>query len=104
LQELSRFQAVSRDFSLALPEAVRWEEISAALQALALPELLSYAPRELLRPQDKVTGGVVEAGHYSLLLSTVFQSQERTLKEEEVQGWSQEIVGALMKLGGRLRG
>jgi phenylalanyl-tRNA synthetase beta chain len=47
---------------------------------------------------------MVAAGHYSLLLGVVFQSHERTLREEEVQRWSQQVIAALEAAGGRLRG
>jgi phenylalanyl-tRNA synthetase beta chain len=43
-------------------------------------------------------------GYYSLLLRVVFQSHERTLREEEVQRWSQQVVAALESVGGKLRG
>ena len=42
-------------------------------------------------------------GYYSALIGTVFQSNDRTLREEELQQFSQRIVIALESLGGRLR-
>jgi phenylalanyl-tRNA synthetase beta chain len=38
-----------------------------------------------------------------LLLRVVFQSHQRTLREEEVQQWSQQVIAALDALGGKLR-
>jgi phenylalanyl-tRNA synthetase beta chain len=99
VRELSRFQPVRRDFSVLLPERVPWAALAGALEALAIPELQSYAPKEVLR-----AGRQVPAGHYSLLLGVVFQSRERTLREEEVQQWSQQVVSALEGVGGKLRG
>jgi phenylalanyl-tRNA synthetase beta chain len=104
VQELSRYQAVARDFSVVFPDAVRWEQIAEAMQSLNLPELLNYTPQELFRPRKQAQQSVVETGHYSLLLSVIFQAPDRTLRDEEVQGWSQRVVGALERLGGRLRG
>jgi phenylalanyl-tRNA synthetase beta chain len=100
VRELSRFQPVRRDFSLIVPDSVTYAAISAAVDALAIPELLSYAPKEVLRDAQ---GKLVPGGHYSLLLGTLFQSHERTLREEEVQSWSQQIVAALQAAGARLR-
>ena len=40
---------------------------------------------------------------YSILLHAEFQSQERTLRDDEVAQWSAQIVKALEELGGRLR-
>jgi phenylalanyl-tRNA synthetase beta chain len=38
-----------------------------------------------------------------LLLRTIFQSHDRTLREEELTAWSTNIINALTKLGGTLR-
>jgi len=100
IAELSRYQPVRRDFSLIVPDTVTYARIAAALDALAIPELRSYAPKEVLRDAK---GKLVPAGHFSLLLRTVFQSHERTLREEEVQAWSQQIVAALAAAGAKLR-
>jgi phenylalanyl-tRNA synthetase beta chain len=94
---LAKFPAVTRDFSFVFADAVRFEEILAALTALGLPELRSVVPVEIFR------GGNVPAGKYSLLLRAVFQSSERTLREEEVAAWSAQMVHTLEKLGGALR-
>jgi phenylalanyl-tRNA synthetase beta chain len=104
VQELSRYQAVTRYFSVVFPDAVRWEQIAEAVDSLKIPELQSYAPQELFRPLKRAESSVVEAGHYSLLLSTVFQAPDRTLKEEEVQAWSKRVISVLEGLGGKLRG
>jgi phenylalanyl-tRNA synthetase beta chain len=100
VEELSRFQTVRRDFSVTLPDAVAWARLSAALENLAIPELLSFEPKEILRDAK---GKLAPAGYYSLLLGVLFQSHERTLREEEVQRWSQQIVAVLEALGGKLR-
>ncbi len=97
LRELSRYQPVRRDFSVVLPDGVSWSSIAAAVEGLAIAEMQSFAPREVLR------GKLVPAGHYSLLLGVVFQSHERTLREEDVQNWSQQVVTALESAGGKLR-
>ena len=100
IRELSRYQPVRRDFSVTLPDAVTWARIRTSLESLPIPELQSLSPREILRDPK---GKLVSPGHYSLLLGVVFQSHERTLREEEVQAWSQQIVAALEALGGKLR-
>ena len=99
LRELSRYQPVRRDFSLIVPDTVAYCAIAAAVDALAIPELQSYGPKEILRDAK----GKIASGHYSLLLGAVFQSHERTLREEEVQSWSQQMVAALEATGAKLR-
>lgn len=96
-QELSRFQAVERDFSFVLPDSVIWQTIAEALDALAIPELQSRKPVEVWRDSKKYPGV------YSLLLRTVFQSHDHTLREEEIVGWSSRIVEVLKGLGGTQR-
>jgi phenylalanyl-tRNA synthetase beta chain len=95
--DLSRFQAVERDFSFVLPDGVLWKLIAEALDALAIPELQSRKPVETWRDPKKYPGV------YSLLLRTVFQSHDRTLREEEIVGWSFRIVEVLKGLGGTQR-
>jgi phenylalanyl-tRNA synthetase beta chain len=97
-QELSKFQPVRRDFSLLFPDTVAYAAIEKALTGLAISELRSFEPKEILREAKSIP-----AGHFSLLLRTVFQSQERTLREEELQEFSQKTIAALEAIGGRLR-
>jgi len=95
--ELSRFQAVERDFSFVFPDAVRWEAVAAAVRGVDLEELHSVAPLEVYRDAK---GKAIAAGSYSLLLRVVFQSRQRTLTEDELTGWSERVAVALAALGG----
>ena len=98
--DLSRFQAVERDFSFLFPDTVQWHTIAAAVHALAFPELQRLAPVEIFRDPK---GRAVPAGRHSLLIRTVFQSADRTLTDDELTGWSREIVAALTQIGGTQR-
>jgi phenylalanyl-tRNA synthetase beta chain len=103
-RELSRFQAVERDFSFVFSDAVTWATIDAALHGagagLNLDELRSVRPVEIFRDAK---GKAVAAGSYSLLLRVVFQSNERTLTEEEITRWTEWVVAQLKGLGGTQR-
>ena len=99
-RELSRYQPVRRDFSLLFPDTVRWEAVDSALAGLDIAELQEYRPAEIFRDAK---GKAVPAGHYSMLVSTTFQSPDRTLRDEELHAWSNSIVRILESLGGRLR-
>jgi phenylalanyl-tRNA synthetase beta chain len=94
---LAKFPAVERDFSFVFADSVSFEKIHAAVAGLRLGEMRNFVPVEIFR------GGNVGAGKYSLLLRANFQSNERTLREEEVAQWSSQIIQALEKLGGALR-
>jgi phenylalanyl-tRNA synthetase beta chain len=99
-RDLSRYQAVERDFSFVFPDSVRWNAIATAVDGLPIHELRSVRPMEIFRDTK---GKAVPAGSYSLLLRVMFQSSERTLTEEELTGGSEKIVAALKVLGGTQR-
>jgi phenylalanyl-tRNA synthetase beta chain len=96
-QPLPKYPAVERDFSFVFPDSVLFAGIKKAVLSLDLAELRSFMPVEIFR------GGSVAAGSYSILLRANFQSNERTLREDEVAQWSSEIVKALEALGGMQR-
>ncbi|HXE74440.1 MAG TPA: phenylalanine--tRNA ligase subunit beta [Candidatus Xenobia bacterium] len=97
-QPLSRFPAVTRDFSLLLDSGTSFGAIRDTIEALRIAELVSVAP------VDRFRGGSIPGGRYSLLIRVVFQSPERTLTEEEIRSFSDRIVHALeKKLGATLR-
>ena len=95
--DLSRYQAVERDFSFVFPDSTQWEAVSSAIHALAIPELQSLKPIEVWRDAKKFPGV------YSLLLRTVFQSNDRTLREEELTDFWTRIIATLTALGGTIR-
>jgi phenylalanyl-tRNA synthetase beta chain len=96
-QPLPKYPAVDRDFSFIFADAVIFEQIERTVRSLSLSELNTFVPVEIFR------GGSVPAGKYSILLRAMFQSNERTLREEEVADWSAQIIKALESLGGTLR-
>ena len=99
-RELSRFQAVERDFSFTFADAVQWRTIADAIAALAIPELTRFTPVEIFRDAK---AGSAPAGNYALLLRCVFQSNQRTLREDELAEWSARLIAALTALGGAIR-
>ena len=94
---MPRYPAVERDFSFIFDDAVVFANMEKAVAGLGLSELRSFVPVEIFR------GGAVPAGKYSLLLRATFQSNQRTLREDEVARWSAQAVKALEGLGGLLR-
>jgi phenylalanyl-tRNA synthetase beta chain len=96
-RSLPRYPAVDRDFSFTFADSVTFEQIAEAVANLRHRELRSLSPVEIFR------GGSLPAGNYSILLRAVFQSGERTLREDEAAQWSAQIIKALEALGGKLR-
>jgi phenylalanyl-tRNA synthetase beta chain len=99
-REISRFQAVERDFSFTFADAVQWRTIADAIHALAIPELTRLTPVEIFRDAK---AGSASAGKYSILLRCVFQSNQRTLREDELTEWSTRLIATLTALGGAIR-
>ncbi|MFC5862624.1 phenylalanine--tRNA ligase subunit beta [Acidicapsa dinghuensis] len=99
VRELSRFQPVRRDFSFRVPSKLGWSQIDESLAALAtktIPELIDWRVREI-RQEPGV------ADEYALLLGATFQAQDRTLRDQELQSWSAQVVDTVSALGARLR-
>jgi phenylalanyl-tRNA synthetase beta chain len=96
-QRISKFPAVERDFSFIFDEATTSNRIRTAIEELQLTELQRFIPAEVFR------GERVGPGKYSVLLHAEFQSQERTLRDDEVAQWSERIIAKLESLGGTLR-
>jgi phenylalanyl-tRNA synthetase beta chain len=91
---LGRYPAVERDFSFVFADEVTFEQMRKVVASLGVPTLRGLRPVEIFR------GGSIAAGKYSILLRVKFQSNERTLREDEVAEWSGKIVNALTGLGG----
>ncbi len=97
-QPYSRFPMVERDFSLVLPEQVRYRDVEQTARGALEGAIQS------LRPVDLFRGGSIPQGHYSLLLRVTFFSLSRTLTSDEVDELGRQLLEALAPLGVRLRG
>ena len=93
----SKFPAVERDFSLILPDGVRYSEVEEAVRSSLDTAVQSFQPVDLFH------GGSVPPGHYSLLLRVTFSSLTHTLTSDEVEQLSQRLVETLEPLNIRLR-
>jgi phenylalanyl-tRNA synthetase beta chain len=91
---LGKYPAVERDFSLVYGDEVEFDAMRQAVMGLRIPELREFKPVEIFR------GGAIEPGKYSILLRARLQSDEATLRDEQIAKWSSQIVAALQGLGG----
>lgn len=91
---LAKYPAVERDFSFVFADEVGFEAMRRAVMGLHIPELREFKPVEIFR------GGSIGAGKYSILLRVRLQSDEGTLRDEQIAQWSARIVEALRGLGG----
>jgi phenylalanyl-tRNA synthetase beta chain len=91
---LAKYPAVDRDFSFVFADEVEFESVRRAVMGLRLKALRDFRPVEIFR------GGSIGAGKYSILLRARLQSDEGTLRDEQIAEWSGGIVRALQGLGG----
>jgi phenylalanyl-tRNA synthetase beta chain len=91
---LPKYPAVERDFSFVFSDKVEFEAMRRAVVALRIAELREFKPVEIFR------GGSIVQGNYSILLRARLQSDEGTLRDEQITVWSERVIGALQRLGG----
>jgi phenylalanyl-tRNA synthetase beta chain len=91
---LAKYPAVERDFSFVFSDAVEFAAMRLVMMGLGIRELRSFDPVEIFR------GGSIGAGKYSILLRARLQSDEGTLRDEQIAAWSAQTVAALQVLGG----
>ena len=93
----SRYPAMKRDLSFIFDETVTADQILAVVHAQG---------GEYLRPVeffDLYRGKQLTGGRKSLSFSLQFQSDERTLTDEETDALMQQIISGVSGLGGELR-
>src|SRR5271163_375603 len=83
---LGKYPAVERDFSFVFADDISFEQMRKAVAEANITELREFVPVEIFR------GGSIAAGKYSILLRVKFQSDDRTLREDELSRWSGSIV------------
>jgi phenylalanyl-tRNA synthetase beta chain len=88
---LPRFPAITRDLAVILPQTVTSAEAAAAIAASG-GALLAES-----RLFDMYTGEQVPAGAKSLAFALTFQAPDRTLTDDEVDGYYSNIVAHLEK-------
>jgi phenylalanyl-tRNA synthetase beta chain len=91
---LPKYPAVERDFSFIFPDEIEFEAMRRAVTDLQIVELREFKPVEIFR------GGSIERGKYSILLRSQLQSDEGTLRVDQINTWSEKIICALQGLGG----
>lgn len=91
LEDLPKFPAVKRDFSLVVQESVKAEEIEAMIYSLK-PDLI-----QKVEVFDLFRGGRIPQGHKSLGFRVTYQSPEKTLLSAEIQELHTSIADRIVK-------
>jgi phenylalanyl-tRNA synthetase beta chain len=96
---LPRFPAVARDLAVVVPTSASAAEVTRAIQAIRNPAL----KRVVLF--DVYTGDQMGPGRKSLAYSLLYQADDRTLTDAEVNAMHGEVVEQLRRtLGAEVRG
>lgn len=85
VKEIPLYPATERDFAFIVDEAVRHEEILAAVQSAAPAEL------EKVELFDIFRGKALEKGKKSMAYSFVYRSPSGTLTDEKVNGFHEAV-------------
>lgn len=98
MSQISRFPSVKRDFAFVLPKAVTSKEVVAEIHKVS---------RDLIRDVevfDVYEGEHIEEGFYSLAVSVILGSFEKTLNDQELSALEQDIQSAIFKkFGAKIR-
>lgn len=94
----SVFPAVKRDVSIVTGIDVPYVEVSKILEKFESPLLKNF------RLLDIYTGKPLPSGKKSLTFNLEFQSDERTLSDEEVDKELERLIGLLKQSGFQIRG
>ena len=92
-----RHPAAERDLAIVVAETVEAASVAAAIRSAAGPDLASSALFDIYR------GAPLAADEKSLAWRLVFQAEDRTLTEAEIEASVARITAAIGDIGGRIR-
>jgi phenylalanyl-tRNA synthetase beta chain len=90
-ESVSAYPAIVRDVSLAIKQNVSFDQIKTIAKRLG-GKLLSS-----IRFNEEYIGEKIQAGYRGVIFSLVYQSSERTLREDDVQQVHNQICQTLVK-------
>ena len=91
IEAIPKFPLIRRDISLLIDRGIQYKDVRAAIPHL----------KELVRvePFDRIEKGPFSESKYSLSISLIYQSHERTLTDAEVEGLHAAVLAALSPKG-----
>lgn len=96
--DIPAYPSVARDVAMIVADSVTHEEIIRVMREAAPPEL------ETIELFDIFKGAAIGAGRRSIAYSLVYRSAQRTLTDDEANGYHESVKGALRaKLSAELR-
>ena len=96
---VSKYPEVSRDLAFVADESVQWAQMEKIIKDKAGESLKEVTLFDIYRGQG------IENGRKSLALGLTWQDASRTLNDEEITNWVENVVATLdTTLGAKLRG
>jgi phenylalanyl-tRNA synthetase beta chain len=98
IEPVPRYPAVKRDFSLLFDKGTQYATVHRTIAGAGISELVN------VEPFDRLDSGTFPETKYSLSISVVYQSADRTLTDVEVESFDRKIIHSLEeRLGAQLR-
>jgi phenylalanyl-tRNA synthetase beta chain len=98
IEPIPRYPSVKRDFSLLFEKGTQYATVHRTIADTGISELVR------VEPFDRMESGPFPETKYSLSISVVYQSAERTLTDVEVETFDRKIIDTLEgRLGAQLR-
>jgi phenylalanyl-tRNA synthetase beta chain len=88
---IPKFPAVQRDLSIVVPAGLAYEEIEKTVQALILNKLQGIKLFDVFESEK------FGAGKKSMAINFTFLDEEKTLTDQEIDGWMNRIMISLEK-------
>jgi len=98
IEQIPRYPSIKRDFSLLLDKGTQYATVHRTIADTGIDEVLR------VEPFDRLDSGPFPETKYSLSVSVVYQSADRTLTDTEVDAFDKKIIESLeQRLGAQLR-
>jgi phenylalanyl-tRNA synthetase beta chain len=98
VKAVPRFPAIRRDFSFLLGKGTQYAAVRQMIASAGIPELTR------IEPFDRMETGQFADTQFSMSVSVIYQSTERTLTDTEVEGFDRRIIEVMaQRLGAQLR-
>ena len=89
--QIPKFQAVQRDLAMIVPSQLAYEEVEKTVQKIKLNKLQGLKLFDIFESEK------LGAGKKSLAVNFTFLDEEKTLTDQEIDGWMNKIMTALEK-------
>lgn len=89
--QIPKFQAVQRDLAMIVPSQLAYEEVEKTVHKIKLNKLQGLKLFDIFESEK------LGAGKKSLAVNFTFLDEEKTLTDQEIDGWMNKIMAALEK-------